>query len=64
MLSDRKLILAANYCQFVILDFSEMLYSEKTTLKVDIVMTGKIHPTFSIPQLTPLEKFGRINHYD
>ena len=30
---------------FVILDFSEIFYSEKTILKVNILMTGIIQPT-------------------
>ena len=35
--------------EFVILDFSEIFYSEKPILKVDILMTGIIHPTFILP---------------
>ena len=32
--------------EFVILDFAENFYSEKPILKVKILMTGVIHPTF------------------
>ena len=34
--------------EFVILDFSEIFYSEKPIMKVNILMTGTIHPSFTI----------------
>ena len=35
--------------KFVIMDFSEISYSKKTILKVNILMTGIILQTFIIP---------------
>ena len=36
----------------MILEFSEISYSEKPVSKVNILMTGMIHPTFIIPNKT------------
>ena len=41
--------------------FLDFFYSEKPILKVNILITGIIHPTFIIPNS---EDFGRMNHSD
>ena len=48
--------------KFVILNFSDIFYSEKQILKVTFLMTGIIYPTFIKLNWPHSEKFGRLNH--
>ena len=46
---EKKINLMCKLTQFVILDFFEIFYSEKLILKVSILMTVIVYPTFLIP---------------